>query len=73
VKLTWTTLIALLSLSLAGCVGGISGSGTKTPQPQSGQLALSPADATLRGGDTQSFSAIEGGATTAPAVKGLIT
>ena len=68
-KLTWTTLIALLSLSLAGCVGGISGSGTKTPQPQSGQLALSPADATLRGGDTQSFSAIEGGATTAPAVK----
>jgi uncharacterized protein (DUF1800 family) len=64
VKLTWTALIALLSLSLAGCVGGISG-GTKTPQqPQDGQLVVSPASVTLRGSDTQSFSASEAGAAT---------
>jgi uncharacterized protein (DUF1800 family) len=68
VKFTWTGLIALLSLSVAGCVGGISGSGTKTPQPQTGQLVVSPATATLRGSDTQSFSASEAGAATAPAV-----
>lgn len=65
-KLTWTSLIALLSLSLAGCVGGISGS--KTPQPQNGQLMVSPSSATLRGGDTQPFGASEGGAAAPPAV-----
>ena len=70
VKLTWTGLIVLASLSIAGCVAGISGGSTdpKTPQPQNGQLAVSPASATLRGGDTQSFTAIDSGATTAPAV-----
>ncbi|MDP9339118.1 MAG: DUF1800 domain-containing protein [Acidobacteriota bacterium] len=68
-KRTWTGLITLVALSIAGCVGGISsGSGTKTPQPQNGQLVVSPASATLRGSDTQSFSATEGGAATTPAV-----
>ena len=69
VKLKWPGLMALVAFSTAGCIGGISGgSGTKTPQPQNGQLAVSPASATLRGSDTQSFSAAEGGATTTPAV-----
>lgn len=57
---------------MAGCVGGISGKGPgpKNPEPQSGQLVVSPASATLRGGDTQSFSVSEAGAatTTAPVV-----
>lgn len=66
VKATWTGLIAVLSLALAGCMGGNSTTGTK--EPQKGQLAVSPSTATLRGGDTQTFSAAEGGATTAPAV-----
>ena len=47
-------------------MGGNSTTGTK--EPQKGQLAVSPATATLRGGDTQTFSAAEGGATAAPAV-----
>jgi uncharacterized protein (DUF1800 family) len=66
VKATWTGLIAVLSLALAGCLGGTSSTGTK--EPQKGQLAVSPASATLRGGDTQTFTAAEGGAPTAPAV-----
>jgi uncharacterized protein (DUF1800 family) len=66
VKLTWTSLVVFLSLSVAGCVGGISGS--KTPQPQNGQLVVSPSSAALRGGDTQPFSASEGGTMTSPAV-----
>lgn len=65
-KATWTGLIAVLSLALAGCMGGSSTTGTK--EPQKGQLAVSPANAMLRGGDTQTFSAAEGGATVAPAV-----
>jgi uncharacterized protein (DUF1800 family) len=69
-KLKCTGLISLVALSMAGCVGGISGGSTtpKTPQPQNGQLAVSPVSADLRGGDTQTFSAIEGGASAAPAV-----
>ncbi len=69
-KLKWSGLIPLIALSMAGCVGGISGGPgtTKTPQPQNGQLVVSPSTAALRGGDTQSFSATEGGAVTAPAV-----
>jgi len=55
-----------MSLALAGCLGGTSSTGTK--EPQKGQLVVSPATATLRGGDTQTFSAAEGGATAAPAV-----
>jgi uncharacterized protein (DUF1800 family) len=65
-------VIAVLSLLLAGCAGGIigngSGTGTKTPEPQSGQLVMAPASATLRGLATQSFSASEAGATAAPTV-----
>jgi uncharacterized protein (DUF1800 family) len=72
VRLTLKSLIALLSLSLAGCAGGIigngSGTGTKMPEPQSGQLVVSPATVTLRGLTTQSFSASEAGATPAPTV-----
>jgi uncharacterized protein (DUF1800 family) len=68
-KLKLSGLVSLLALSLAGCVGGISGgAGPKTPQPQNGQLVVSPTTAMLRGSDTQSFSAAEGGATAAPAV-----
>jgi uncharacterized protein (DUF1800 family) len=68
-KLKLSGLTCLLALAMAGCVGGISGgSGPKTPQPQNGQLVVSPTTATLRGSDTQSFSAAEGGATTTPAV-----
>jgi uncharacterized protein (DUF1800 family) len=66
VKATWTGLLAVLSLALAGCMGGNSTTGTK--EPQKGQLVVSPATAMLRGGDTQTFSAVEGGATAAPAV-----
>jgi uncharacterized protein (DUF1800 family) len=73
VKLICTALLAVSSFSVAGCVGGVSGgnggSTPKTPQPQNGQLAVSPVSASLRGGDPQTFSAIEGGAATAPAVK----
>jgi uncharacterized protein (DUF1800 family) len=69
-KLKWSGLISLVALSMAGCVGGISGGSTtpKTPQPQNGQLAVSPVSADLRGGDTQTFSAMEGGSSAAPAV-----
>ena len=71
-RLTCKSLIAVLSLSLAGCAGGIigngSGTGPKTPEPQSGQLVVSPASATLRGLATQSFGASEAGANTVPAV-----
>jgi uncharacterized protein (DUF1800 family) len=66
VKATWTGLIAVLSLALAGCMGGNSTTGTK--EPQKGQLVVSPATAMLRGGDTQTFSAAEGGVAVAPAV-----
>jgi uncharacterized protein (DUF1800 family) len=66
VKATWTGLIAVLSLALAGCMGGNSTAGTK--EPQKGQLVVSPATAMLRGGDTQTFSAAEGGVAVAPAV-----
>ena len=71
-RLTYKNLIAVLSLSLAGCAGGIigngSGTGTKSPEPESGQLVISPASATLRGLATQSFSASEAGVTAAPNV-----
>ncbi len=65
-RVTWTGLIAVLSLALAGCLGGNSTTGTK--EPQKFQLAVSPSSAVLRGGDTQTFSAAEGGASTAPTV-----
>jgi uncharacterized protein (DUF1800 family) len=69
VNRTWTGVLAVLALSIAGCTGGITGNPTKPdPQPQNGQLAVSPSSATLRGTDTKMFAAIEGGGTTAPAV-----
>ena len=64
-------MITLCAFSVAGCVGGVSSGGNgdpKEPKPQNGQLAVSPVSATLRGGDSETFSAIEGGTATPPAV-----
>jgi uncharacterized protein (DUF1800 family) len=57
VKRIWMAQTGILALLLTGCTGLVkSGGGTTTPPP-TGQLSVTPSSATLRGGDTQTFTA----------------
>jgi uncharacterized protein (DUF1800 family) len=56
VKRHFIALFGVLALLLAGCTGLTSRGGNGNPPPP-GQLAISPAGGTLRGGETQSFTA----------------
>jgi uncharacterized protein (DUF1800 family) len=55
VKRHFIAATGVLALLLAGCSGLTSLGGGNPPPP--GQLVVTPANATLRGGDTQSFTA----------------
>jgi uncharacterized protein (DUF1800 family) len=55
VKRYFLAVTGVLALLLSGCAGLTSRGGGNPPPP--GQLAVTPANATLRGGDTQSFTA----------------
>jgi uncharacterized protein (DUF1800 family) len=56
VKRQLIAVSGLSALLLAGCAGLTSGGGGNPP-PSVGQLTVSPSTATLRGGDTQTFTA----------------
>ena len=58
-KRHFVALIGILALLLAGCTGLISSGGGTVPP---GQLVLSLSSATMRGGDTQTFTAKLNGA-----------
>jgi uncharacterized protein (DUF1800 family) len=55
VKHMWIAVTSVSALLLAGCAGYGSGGGTK--QPQQAQLSVTPASVTMRGGDSQPFTA----------------
>jgi uncharacterized protein (DUF1800 family) len=55
VKRIWIAQTGILALLLTGCTGLVKSGGTTPPPP--GQLSVTPASATLRGGDTQPFTA----------------
>jgi uncharacterized protein (DUF1800 family) len=60
VKRHFIAVVGVLALLLAGCTGLTTRGGGGTPPP--GQLVVTPSNATLRGGDTQSFTATLSGA-----------
>jgi uncharacterized protein (DUF1800 family) len=64
VKRNFIALMGVLALLLAGCTGLTSSGGGGNPPPP-GQLAVSPASGTMRGGDSQTFTAKINGAVTA--------
>jgi uncharacterized protein (DUF1800 family) len=64
VKRHCVALLGVLAFLLAGCTGLVSSGGSHTPPPP-GQLVVSPASATIRGGASQTFSAQMNGAATA--------
>jgi hypothetical protein len=65
VKRLFIALTGTLALLLTGCSGLLSGGGGNPPPPPN-NLTVAPASATLRGGDTQSFTAqAKGGAVAA--------
>ena len=58
-KRIWIAGTAIVALVLAGCSGLVNGSGggTKQPSPQQATLTVTPSSATVRGGDSQPFTA----------------
>ena len=58
-KRIWIAGTAIVALALAGCSGLVNGSGggTKQPSPQQAALTVTPSSATVRGGDSQPFTA----------------
>ncbi len=54
-KRIWIAQTGILALLLSGCTGLVKSGGTTPPPP--GQLTVTPASATIRGGDTQPFTA----------------
>ena len=58
-KRIWIAGTAIVALALAGCSGLVNGSGggTKQPAPQQAALTVTPSSATVRGGDSQPFTA----------------
>lgn len=61
-------VVFLLAVTLAGCVGG----GTGTPPPPPGTLVITPGSASVRGIETQQFSAQITGESAAPSVKWFV-
>ena len=57
VKRHFIALFGVLALLLAGCTGLTSRGGANGNPPPPGQLVVSPTSGTLRGGETQSFTA----------------
>jgi uncharacterized protein (DUF1800 family) len=57
VKRHFIAVTGVLALLLAGCSGLTSLGSGNPPPPPPGQLVVTPASATLRGGDTQTFTA----------------
>ena len=57
VRHTWSGIAWIAALLLAGCAGHVNSTGSTPQQPQQVTLTMSPAKATLRGGDTQTFTA----------------
>ena len=58
-KRIWIATTAIVALALAGCSGLVNGpgGGTKQPAPQQAALTVTPSSATVRGGDSQPFTA----------------
>jgi uncharacterized protein (DUF1800 family) len=64
-------LIGIFVLVLNGCAGLTSshgGGSTQPPPPEAGQIAVTPGNATLRGGDTQPFTVTMSDNSAAPPV-----
>jgi len=65
VKRHFIALFGVLALLLAGCTGLTTKGGGNGNPPPPGQLVVSPSSGTLRGGETQSFTAKIDGASAA--------